>query len=106
MYKMEINLPNTPRGQLVEVDGLGIFENGSEVFIDKEQAEAFRAKHEKVVVRSTKRGLSIVDVKPGLTVLQAFERVEGITVTTSDKANAAPVVKQNTDTGSPANDGS
>lgn len=45
MYKVTLNLPNLSQGAEVELDGLGIFKNGEEKLVSKDEADAFRVKH-------------------------------------------------------------
>lgn len=46
MYKITVNLDNIPKGELVEVDGLGVFPNKQEAVITKEVVETFEARYE------------------------------------------------------------
>ena len=105
MYKIQINVPNLDKGALVELDGLGIYENGATAEITEEQAEAFRAKNQTSTTTYTEDGDRKVVYEKGPTVLQAFKSAAGITVTKengSDFNSAAPVVRASTET--PATD--
>lgn len=44
MYKITVNQDNIPKGELVEVDGLGLFPNKQEAVISREIAETFEAR--------------------------------------------------------------
>lgn len=45
MYKIAINLPSVGEGVDVEVDGLGVFPNGSAVVVDDDLADSFERRH-------------------------------------------------------------
>lgn len=47
MYVLTVNLPNLPQGELVEVDGVGIFPNGSTTNLEEFNSSTFAAHHEK-----------------------------------------------------------
>ena len=44
MYKITVNQDNIPKGELVEVDGLGLFPNKQEAVISRDIAETFEAR--------------------------------------------------------------
>ena len=105
MYKIQIDVPNLDKGALVELDSLGIYENGSTVEITEEQAEAFRVRNQTSTTTYTENGDRKVVYEKGPTVLRAFRSTAGITVTKetgSDSNSAAPVVSESTET--PATD--
>lgn len=83
MYTVQIDMPTLPKGHEVEIDGLGQFENGSTVEVSKEDAEAFRVKHQAVVMTTDKDGNNHIEVFPGPTLLQAFKDNDTIVVSTS-----------------------
>lgn len=43
MYKLKLNLPNSSRDQVVELDGVGRFTNGRTRKVSDEEAEKLRA---------------------------------------------------------------
>lgn len=45
MYLLKLNLPNLSQDAELELDGLGVFQNGHEYEIDNDRAEAFRLRH-------------------------------------------------------------
>jgi hypothetical protein len=44
-YKLELNLPNSASGTDVELDGLGIFANGSVYYLEDEEAKTYADTH-------------------------------------------------------------
>jgi hypothetical protein len=86
VYRISVDLPNLGKGQTVEIDGLGIFTNGSEGEVTEEQAEAFRVKHQVAKSETDAEGNMHTEVTLGPTVLQAFKGNKYITVArASDK---------------------
>jgi hypothetical protein len=65
MYELKIDLPNSSQDAPVELDGLGLFENGKTYIISDEDANDWRS-------RSTRPG--------NPTLLQAFKTTTGITI--------------------------
>lgn len=81
MYTMKIDLPTVAKGADVEIDGLGVFENGGEYEISDEEAQDFRAHHTTQTFEHDDEGNLIVTQKQGPTVAQAFRGHKHITVT-------------------------
>lgn len=69
-YQITVNLPNTGKGQEVQIPGLGTFKNGSTAEVTKEMADAFRT-------FQTDLGM------PDQTLLQAFHGREDVVVETA-----------------------
>jgi hypothetical protein len=67
-------------GATVEIDGLGVYENGFEYDISTDEAEAYRNKHTTYVTKVTNKGNTIVDSSRGMTLLEAFKKHKGIDV--------------------------
>lgn len=93
MYNITFDLPNLSAGAIVQINGLGTFENGKTHFVDKDQAEAFRVYHQNVqdvtttvTDEETGKEIEVVQqqVVAGQTLLQAFENTVGVTVETAD----------------------
>lgn len=84
MYKMAVNFPNLTKGAEVQIDGLGVFENGYEYEVSKEDAEAYRTFHSVIVDELDEDG-NLVSRKlaPGRTLLDAFSSEEGVQVATT-----------------------
>lgn len=61
MYHVTIALPNIDKDEQVELDGLGVFENGYDYSVSRSEADAFHIKH----------GRSLAD---------AFEETDGVDV--------------------------
>lgn len=81
MYKMTVDFPNLAKGAEVQIDGLGIFENGYEHTISDELAQSYRAAHPKTVDEVDDDG-ELVERKleQGPTLLTAFKDSLGIVV--------------------------
>lgn len=69
MYDITIDFPNMPKGQEVSIPGLGTYANGTTSTVTKEEADMFRT-------YQTDTGM------PDQTLLQAFQKQDGVTVTT------------------------
>lgn len=97
MYKMTVDFPNLAKGAEVQIDGLGIFENGYEHTVEDDQAQDFRNSHSTVEEEHDEEGNVISHTTvPGPTIVQAFKNTEGITVIGSkargkSKANDPPL---------------
>jgi hypothetical protein len=83
-YVLELDVPNIPRGEGIEIPGLGVFGNGGEYEITNQQAENYRDANptaEPVVGKQNE--ILSVDVSRGKTLLQqSRSMMEGITVST------------------------
>ena len=95
MYILKIEMPNLAKGTAVQIDGLGIFKNGEESFISKEQAEEFRTRHVQLHTELHQDGVD-VGIESAGTLLQHFKNSHGVKVRkasdTEIKENTAPVV--------------
>lgn len=87
MYEMTVDLPTLPKGEPVQIVGLGTFENGSSFTVSKEEAERYRNHHAKQVeVRDEDTGdLLGSEVQQGPTLLQVADSMYGVTVSTASK---------------------
>lgn len=81
MYKVEVNMPNLPKGVPVEVDGLGVFENGATYEISEEEALAFRQKHVVIQTKYDDEGKMTNTPVLGPAVVDAFKDSETVKVT-------------------------
>lgn len=81
MYKMTVDFPNLSKGAEVQIDGLGIFENGYEHPIADDLAQDYRTHHSHIVEELDEGGEVISrTVEQGPTLLQAFSGHESITI--------------------------
>lgn len=48
MFTISIDLPDLPKGIEINIDGLGMFENGSSYDITDEEAYGFQVKHQSI----------------------------------------------------------
>lgn len=80
MYKLSLNFPNLAKGAEVQIDGLGVFENGYEYDITTEEADAYRVHNQVLVSELDEEGSATNSVEPGPTLLQAFKSSKGVTV--------------------------
>lgn len=71
MYSVTVDMPNLPKGEEVEISGLGRFENGKTTTVSKEEAEAFRTFHQRVSYERDENGALITVTEIGPTLLQA-----------------------------------
>lgn len=77
-YKVNVNDPARPDGDVIEVPGLGVFKNREDAEVSDEQAEFFRAYHARMVDvptddRPAHSGAADVELRQGPTVLEAFK---------------------------------
>jgi len=91
MYTISINLPDLPEGTEVEVDGLGVFANGSTNDISDELADMFQAKHSTIQTEIGEDGNHQNSIVPGRTLEEAFEGNTSIVVEGKSKAAATSV---------------
>lgn len=86
MYELHINMPNLMDGATVELDGLGIFENGGTYEVSREEALAFQASRRVLLSGFDAYGnFRRIDIE-GPTLEEAFEDVDGITVNVKEDA--------------------
>lgn len=74
MYVLTVDIDTLSKGTPVEVDGLGVFENGYSYDISEEQAEAFRIKGTTQSFSHNDQGQLVVKNELGPTLLQAAKR--------------------------------
>lgn len=84
-YEIEVNLPDLPKGELVQIPGLGTFENGTKHDVSQEEAEAYRAYHTQHVAETSEDGEMSVDVVQGPTLLEASKDMYGVEVAVHTK---------------------
>jgi hypothetical protein len=92
MYTFKIHRPGSPLGAELQIAGLGIFENGKQYTISKEDADAFRVAHQTIVATSDPAdGTLTAAAEIGPTLLQAFKNDPDVTVATvkADKPKEA-----------------
>lgn len=80
MYKVTISMPNLAEGATVELDGLGIFENGGVYEVTDTEAETFAQKHKIITTAFNKKGTSLRIELDGPNLSSAFDEVDGIEV--------------------------
>ncbi len=83
MYKVTINLPNLPQGELVEVDGVGLFKNGESTDLPEDfDEQAFIAHHapNNVMQDEATREATYSDEDTTFNLLNAFELTPGVTI--------------------------
>jgi hypothetical protein len=90
MYKVDVNLPNVAKGTPVEIDGLGVFVNGSETEVTNADATAFRAKHSHIQTETDDQGQMTNSVVQGPTLSQAFKGNKHIKITKLSKRGDEP----------------
>ena len=81
MYALKVDFENLAEGTPVELDGLGIFENGGAYVIEDDEAEHFRNFHSVQKIKHDKKGKMTVTTELGPTVLEYFEGNPGVEVT-------------------------
>ena len=83
MYKVTVDLPNLPQGELVEVDGVGFFKNGeSKNLPDDFDESAFIAHHapNNVMQDEATREATYGEDDPDFNLLNAFDLTPGVTI--------------------------
>lgn len=87
VYELTIDQPNLPKGEPVQIPGLGTFENGYSYTISRDEAEAFRTYHTRQKVKYGDDG-SIVgsELEKGPTLLEAAKNMYGLEVNAFDKS--------------------
>lgn len=83
-YEVTLDLPGTPKGEPVQIVGLGTFDNGSTFEVTKEEAEYYRAFHvrQEPIVDDETQAILGSEAVLGPTLLQAFKDTEGVEVVT------------------------
>lgn len=92
-YELTVDLPDYPKGELVQIPGLGTFENGDSYSVSKEEADAYRAYHTRQIPIEDKETSAIVGSKLvlGPTLLKASKSmVVGISVIVAKGAPPEP----------------
>jgi len=84
-YVLELDVPGVPKGQEIEIPGLGVFKNGATHEIDEDAAENYRDANVTAEPEVGKNNeILSVEVTRGQTLLQAGNSMmEGITVSTA-----------------------
>jgi hypothetical protein len=87
-YKMTVDQPNLPKGEPVQIPGLGTFDNGGTYEVSREQAAAYHQTLEPVYNDDRE----IVGSEPanGPTLLQASKSMYGVEVETAHGNNNPP----------------
>lgn len=84
VYTMDVDLDGSPKGEQIQIAGLGTFENGSSYDITRAEAEAYRSyntRYETIVGENDEILGSTPELGP--TLLQASKTMFGVEVTTS-----------------------
>ena len=81
-YEVSLDLPGMPKGELVQIPGLGTFENGTSFDVTEEQANAYRVYHQRVdmVYDEETNELLGSEASVGPTLLQAYKNEQGVDV--------------------------
>lgn len=97
VYELTIDQPNLPKGEPIQIPGLGTFENGHSYTVTKDQANAFRVYHTRQVSVTDEAG-AIVGSRPerGQTLLQAADTMYGVTVETVEAGTRAQNTNRST----------
>jgi hypothetical protein len=87
VYEHTIDQPNSPKGEPLQIVGLGTFENGYTYTINRYEAESFRDFHQSLVPVMAEDDKSIIgqERQQGPTLLEAAKGMYGVTVTSFDK---------------------
>lgn len=115
-YVVKVNQPSLPKGEPVQIPGLGTFENGTSYEVSKDEANAFRTYHTRQIpVYGDDGSLTGSDLELGPTLLQASERMYGVEVSTpgstpsrgsdASGANTGDKPKQTDEDNKPADEG-
>jgi hypothetical protein len=81
MYKMTVDLPTLPKGEPVQIVGLGTFENKGTYTVTKDQAEYFRSHHSRQIeVRDDTGDVVGSELELGPTLLQSSKNMYGVEV--------------------------
>ena len=108
MYILEVAMDNLAKGTEVQIDGLGIFKNGSSYEISADAAKEYQSRNAVPSFEHTADGTVVTEMIAGSTLLQDFKKVRGITVrrmspeeieahkkaTESEPEEEAPVVSE------------
>jgi hypothetical protein len=82
MYKIKLDLPGTPKGEVVTIDGIGALENGATHEVSDEEAHAFRLAHpRRVEGTAASGGETQAETSLGPTLYDAFKDHPNIKVT-------------------------
>jgi hypothetical protein len=89
VYEVTIDEEGTPKGQLIQIPGLGTFENGSTFDVDEDQHAQFRAYHTTTTPVEDEEGNLVIEdgtyvyeTELGPTLLQASKGMNGVEVVT------------------------
>jgi hypothetical protein len=85
MYNITLDFPDRSKGDTVEIDGLGVFENGYSYTVSDEEAAAFRVHHSTQEYEWDSEGNMTTTTQPGPTVLQAFQGNDSVVVEVTKK---------------------
>lgn len=109
MYELTVDLPTLPKGEPIQIVGLGTFKNGSTYTVSKEEADGYRTYHtnqQDVFDDSGKR--TGTEVVLGPTLLQASKTMFGVEVTSTSgehKTTSKSVTTSDADTAKTQNQG-
>jgi hypothetical protein len=91
VYELTLDLPGQPKGEPVQIAGLGTFENGKSHQITESQAESYRSYNTRLEYEYDEdNNLVGATAEPGPTLLQAFSKTDGVEVTTVESRSANP----------------
>lgn len=80
MYILEVAMDNLAKGTEIQIDGLGIFKNGSSYEISADAAKEYQSRNAVPSFEHTADGTVVTEMVAGSTILQDFKHVQGITV--------------------------
>jgi hypothetical protein len=90
VYELTVDVPSSPKGEPIQIPGLGTFENGGTYGVNEDDAQAFRTYHSVQKPVYSEEGQMILgnEVELGPTLLQASKSMFGVEVSsvgTGDK---------------------
>lgn len=92
VYTLTVDLPDLPEGELVQIPGLGTFENaGDPVDVTKQQADAYRVYHQRQETVTDEESGAILgsELVLGPTLLEASKSMYGVEVKTAGSSSSS-----------------
>lgn len=101
VYNLDVDQPGLPKGELVQIPGLGTFENGSSYEVTKSEADAYRSYNStQEPTHNDEEEITGSEMTLGPTLLEASKTMYGIEVTTASSTgggNTPPKPQANND---------